>query len=125
MSRVCMNEVFKKKAQAELRKKLIDFFTKYKDPSDKLVHQFAEKVGMDAHQLEEEIYGILSDFFASGEYYENPETELDPEELRTGIKVEMEHTGCPLIAERIAKDHLVEFPDYYTRLVKMEQEAER
>ena len=106
-----------------LRKKLVDFFTRHKDPSDELVHQFAEKIGMDAHQLEEEVYGILSDFFASGEYYKNPETKLNPEQMRVGIKIEMEHTDCPLIAERIAKDHLVEFPDYYTRLIKMENKT--
>ena len=121
--KVEMKKLLKKRSQVELRKNLIDFFTENKDPTDKQVHQFAEQLGMDEHKLEEEVYGILSDFFASGEYYKNPK-KVDPEELRIGIKVEMEHTDCPLIAERIAKDHLMEFPDYYTRLIKMEQEAE-
>jgi len=40
-----------------------------------------------------------------------------------GIKVEMEHTTDKTLAERVAKDHLTEIPDYYTRLDKMESEA--
>ena len=47
----------------------------------------------------------------------------DPEQLKMGTKVEMEHTNNPKIAERIAKDHLAELPDYYTRLEKMEREG--
>ena len=122
MYKVQMAELLKKKAQTEVRKRLINFFTKHKDPSDKLVHQFAEELGVDAHQLEEEVYGILSDFFASGEYHKNPRVKIDPEQLKLGIKSEMEHTDCPLIAQRIAKDHLAEMSDYYTRLSRMEAE---
>ena len=44
-------------------------------------------------------------------------------ELKKGIEIEMEHTDSKDKAEEIAKDHLVEFPDYYTRLKKMEAEA--
>ena len=41
-------------------------------------------------------------------------------QLTIGTKIEMEHTREPLIATQIAKDHLREFPNYYTELVKME-----
>lgn len=41
-------------------------------------------------------------------------------ELKSGIKVEMEHTNDPDLAKEIAKDHLWEIPDYYTKLKKME-----
>jgi len=51
------------------------------------------------------------------------DTTVDPEQLRIGIKVEMEHTDDPQIAEKIARDHLMEISDYYTRLIKMEKEA--
>ena len=37
-----------------------------------------------------------------------------------GIKVEMEHTSNRAIAKEIAKDHLIEFSDYYTSLLEME-----
>lgn len=54
-------------------------------------------------------------------------------ELEIGKKVEMEHAGTikqfapdadiETVATSIAKDHLKELPDYYSRLVKMEKEA--
>ena len=46
-------------------------------------------------------------------------------ELELGIKVEKEHTDCPVKAKEIAMDHLVELPDYYSRLDKMEEEGEK
>jgi hypothetical protein len=59
---------------------------------------------------------------------------FDVEQFRMGMDVELEHgqrdpetdvTGNdPLITGKIALAHLKEFPDYYTRLKKMEQEAE-
>lgn len=51
--------------------------------------------------------------------------DYDPEQLRMGIEVEKEHTEDEEIAKRIAKDHLDEFPDYYTRLKKMEDQAKK
>ena len=45
-------------------------------------------------------------------------------ELEIGIGVEMEHTDDKEKAREIAMDHLVELPDYYTRLDKMEKEGE-
>ncbi|KKM73653.1 hypothetical protein LCGC14_1408240 [marine sediment metagenome] len=49
--------------------------------------------------------------------------EFDADELTKGIEVEKEHTDDEKLAEEIAKDHLKEIPDYYTRLQKMEEEA--
>jgi 8-oxo-dGTP pyrophosphatase MutT (NUDIX family) len=43
-------------------------------------------------------------------------------QFKQGTEVEFEHTKKQDIAERIAKDHLWELPDYYTRLAEMEQE---
>lgn len=53
--------------------------------------------------------------------------------FRRGMEVELEHglrdpetnvTDDPLISGKIAWAHLMEFPDYYDRLMTMEQEAE-
>lgn len=52
------------------------------------------------------------------------EKDVDAEQLAMGIEVEKEHTDDPEIAKMIALDHLAEIPDYYTRLKKMEDEAE-
>lgn len=59
---------------------------------------------------------------------------FDAEQFRMGLEVELEHgqrdpatdvTGDdPLTTGKIALAHLHEFPDYYTRLVRMEAEAE-
>jgi hypothetical protein len=56
------------------------------------------------------------------------------EQFRMGMEVELEHgardpqtdvTGSdPVVTGKIALAHLKEFPDYYTRLKKMEAEAE-
>lgn len=45
-------------------------------------------------------------------------------EFDMGVEVEMEHTDNKSQAEEIAKDHLIEFPDYYSRLKDMEADAE-
>ena len=59
---------------------------------------------------------------------------FDLEQYRMGLDVELEHglrdpatnvTGDdPLTTGRIALAHLMEFPDYYTRLAKLEDEAD-
>ena len=55
--------------------------------------------------------------------------DLDPslfpqKQLKMGEKIEHEHTNDNRQAEEIAKDHLAEIRDYYTRLKKMEHTAE-
>ena len=52
-----------------------------------------------------------------------PDDQYDEWQLKKGIEIEMEHSDNVEFAKRIAKDHLDEIPDYYTRLVKMEKEA--
>jgi len=61
-------------------------------------------------------------------------SEFDVEQFRMGMDVELEHGSVdpktnvtnddPLLTGKIALAHLNEFPDYYTRLDKMEKEAE-
>lgn len=56
------------------------------------------------------------------------------EQFWMGLEVELEHGirgpetnvthDDPLITGRIALAHLKEYPDYYTRLLKMEKEAD-
>ena len=58
---------------------------------------------------------------------------FDVDQFRRGMDVELEHgvhdpatnvTGDdPLVTGKIALAHLNEFPDYYTRLERMEKEA--
>ena len=64
----------------------------------------------------------------------SPGDRFDLEQFRAGMDVEFEHgshdpqtdvTGDdPIVTGKIALAHMKEFPDYYTRLQKMEKEAE-
>ena len=45
-------------------------------------------------------------------------------ELLMGLEVETEHTHDEALTYQISLDHLLEIPDYYTRLAIMEKEAE-
>jgi hypothetical protein len=60
---------------------------------------------------------------------------FDVDQFRAGMDVELEHglhdlltnvsDDDPRITAKIALAHLNEFPDYYTRLERMEEEAKR
>lgn len=110
-----------------LRKQLFEYFS---NPNAELndqkgIHALADKLGLEHSIVEEEVYQILHDFLGAGRFVESGgKVAMDPEQIAMGIKVEREHTTCDLIAERIAKDHLTELKDYYTRLDKMEKEGE-
>ena len=59
---------------------------------------------------------------------------FDLEQFKIGMNVELEHgSKCPqtnitdndpILTGKITLAHLMEFPDYYTRLIKLEDEAE-
>lgn len=53
-----------------------------------------------------------------------PDSEFDPEQLKMGIKAELEHTSSREMAKEIAKDHLKEDPKYYSKLKKMEESVQ-
>ena len=60
---------------------------------------------------------------------------FDPEQFRFGMDVEYEHGSHdpqtdvthdgPILTGKIALAHMKEFPDYYERLERMEEEATR
>ena len=60
---------------------------------------------------------------------------FDVKQSRSGMEVELEHglhdvltnvtDDDPVVTGKIALAHLNEFPDYYTRLERMEEEAKR
>lgn len=62
-------------------------------------------------------------------------SKFDIEQFRMGLDVELEHgkinsvtnvtNDDPILTGKIALAHLNEFPDYYTRLYKLEKEAEQ
>ena len=62
-------------------------------------------------------------------------SKFDVEQFRMGMDVELEHgshdlrtnvtNDDPVTTGKIALAHLNEFPDYYSRLVKLEEEAKK
>lgn len=62
-------------------------------------------------------------------------SKFDVEQFRIGLNVELEHgkrdpatnvtNDDPIMTGKIALAHLDEFPDYYIRLTRMEEEAEK
>jgi len=47
---------------------------------------------------------------------------INSKELKLGIPIEYEHTKSKRVATRIAKQHLCEFPQYYSKgLIPMER----
>ena len=76
----------------------------------------------------EEIYESMKSDWEEEQEYERKNSKwskYDSEELKKGIEVEKEHKDTvgndPKVWEEIAKDHLDEIPDYYTRIKKIEK----
>lgn len=97
-----------------------------------VIEQLAEYHGMKedeiVHDLISMLFSILGGICTQdiiGKHNDISDQNFDPEELKRGIKIEYEHTNIPFIAKCIAKDHLSEINDYYTRLDKMEEQAKK
>jgi hypothetical protein len=112
----------------DTKDEILKFFAANPDPTDTQFHGWAESEDVDVHKAEEYAYELAHKFAlfqTGGRWNETGEPEADSKELEMGIQVEYEHTSDKETAKRIALDHLAEFPDYYTRLAKMEREGKR
>jgi hypothetical protein len=74
-------------------------------PTDLLVHRDEKERFAGMHRTNEEITPAKKG-------------EVDSLELRVGTDVEREHTDSPDEAQKIALQHLAEFPDYYQKMYK-------
>jgi hypothetical protein len=108
------------------------FFRHNPAPEDAQVHELAEAYGTDPHTLEEQVYRIIgekmktsADRLPGGLADEKTNRDYNAAQIDMGRKVEMEHTDNPSVAEEIARDHLEEFPNYYTALDEMEKKLEK
>jgi hypothetical protein len=111
--------------QKNVEQEIMKFFKEKPNPQDPAIHALADKLKINSHEFEGIIYKILGQFLGAGRALAMDFTEKDADknELRMGVKIEMEHTNNTELSKRIALDHLAEIPDYYTRLIKMEKEA--
>lgn len=104
------------------RSAITTLFSRTPNPSDDEIHAVADRLGIDPSAFEEEIYSLLASVMGGiGRHKDVPDSEFDAKELAAGIKVEKEHTDNEEIAKWIAKDHLSELQDYYSRLDRMEK----
>lgn len=63
-------------------------------------------------------YKLREDKIKGGLADKKKESDFNEEQIKLGVKVEMEHTDNPNLAKEIAMDHLVEDPLYYSKLLK-------
>jgi Protein of unknown function (DUF5661) len=120
---ILMEDQYQSRGESDLQAQIIKWFLKNPKPKDEAVHKFAETLGIDPDEFESEIYAVLSSILTEG-FSKGKDIDPDSDELKMGIEVEYEHTTSPLISRKIAMDHLVETPDYYTRLKRMEEDAD-
>jgi len=109
----------------DFEKEVIEFLKKNQSPSEQDVHEFAARIGVPTPAVRRVLYRLASSFLSVGKHRHVPDSEYDAHQLAMGQKVELEHTDDPAVAKEIAKDHLAECPDYYTRLEIMEKECEK
>ena len=89
-----------------------------KTPTKQQVHQELE-------DLKGKVAMKTPDILPGGKADKKPDSNFSAQQIAKGEKVEREHTTNPALAHEIAKDHLAEIPDYYTRLDKMEEAAKK
>jgi len=117
-------------SKKNIEESAVEFLKKNPKPKDSATHGWAEKNGFEVDDFEATIYELAGKYVGSFlvQGLANKKgvglKDVDAKELAMGIDVEMEHTNDKKIAEKIALDHLAEIKDYYTRLKKMEAEAE-
>lgn len=111
-------QYLKEAEDQDITNKIIDFIMENPNPSDSLIHKFAEDNNFSPDVLETKIYSILTDVLTGGFAGKKGVTskDVDAQELQKGIDVEKEHTSINKIAEIIALSHLAEDPKYYTKL---------
>lgn len=104
------------------------------NPTDEDFHALAESLGLNIHLAEGVAYDLVhelskqasKDMIPGGKADKKTDSKDFPKkQMELGGEVEMEHVDDKKKAKEISRDHLTEFPDYYSRLKKMEDEAKK
>lgn len=72
-----------------------------------------------------DLEALAKEYLPGGLASDRPDSDFDPEQLKKGIEVELEHVDHRGIAKEIAKDHLTEDPQYYDHLKEMEDKYKK
>lgn len=109
--------------------KIIDYFTKNKNINFSDIDKISNLLNLSKNEVLEIIFKILSSFLFYGKYNnyvrEKGELYVKQQQLDKGIRFELEHTNSPIIAKRIALDHLVDCFDYYDFLEELENKCKK
>lgn len=111
-----------------IHKDIEKFFRDRKQtPIDSEISELASSFGVTRNELDCHIYIILHHFIRKepGRHKDIPDSHFIPGELKLGSEIEYEHTDCQTTAKEIAKDHLYECKNYYSRLLKMEENCKK
>lgn len=122
----------KKQVEADKVTSLMNFIAENPNTTDADIHALAERMKVDPHLMEEEVYKTLSallkgrknDVIAGGLAAGKPNSDFPEAQIEKGTEVEKEHTPSTAVATEIAKDHLVESDKYYDHLEDMEEGME-
>ena len=114
----------------DFTKKIVSFLKQNPNPSDKVVHNWAEENNVDVHKLESHIYKLATNmaFLAFGGKFGKSDMDIkdfNESEVKKGIAVELEHTSKVIDAKKITLDHLVESKHYYKGLALLEKYLEK
>lgn len=103
-----------------------EFENDNQDFREEFLKKFGDKKNIQKSQ-QNELKGGEADNKSVKDIAESHNVTVDKikEQLRMGIKVEMEHTNDPKIALEIAMDHMTESPEYYTKLADMESSFDK
>jgi len=109
-------------------KAIAQLFLKNSNPSESTLNAIGAKYKMSPRDVKSIVSSLSKSKAAvdhlkkEGLHKEGDTMEVDPKELKLGIKIEMEHTSSKGVAREIALDHLHEDSKYYTHLIEMENE---
>jgi len=109
-----------------IQQRIVDVLQRTSNPFDLDAATIAKKSGLSVDEVNRQLFSLVIDFFCFGKSA-GKKTSFDSKQVSKGMKVEMEHTRNPLIANKIVQDHLTESSSwkipYYTALDKMETES--
>jgi len=78
---------YDKRGENDVHAQIIKWFLKNPYPDDDKVHAFAEKLGVDPHDFEKNIYAVLSSVLSEG-FSKGKDIDHHVDELKMGIEVE-------------------------------------
>lgn len=102
-------------------KKVFNFFMNEESINKDIIKEFIDKNDISMEYFNDIVYNLFSKFCSCGEWMRKGKPKVDEDQVSLGIEIEYEHTDNPLIAERIALDHLTENDQYYDYLILMER----